>query len=141
MLVLSRKESESILIGDNIRITIIAAADGRARLGIDAPRHVHILREELSRDAYREVSAHDRAVRDSGSRETQSTNPAPAMPAPAMPASSNPAPAMPASSIPAATPSLAPRIARPEPAPSRLPLGNMLAAVMASGALGTNSAG
>lgn len=52
MLVLSRKESESILVGDNIRITVIAAADGRARIGIDAPRHVHILRQELSPDHY-----------------------------------------------------------------------------------------
>lgn len=52
MLVLSRKESESILIGDNVRITVITAADGRARIGIEAPRHVHILRQELSADAY-----------------------------------------------------------------------------------------
>ncbi len=52
MLVLSRKESESILIGDNVRITVITASDGRARIGIEAPRHVHILRQELSADAY-----------------------------------------------------------------------------------------
>lgn len=48
MLVLSRGKNESIIIGDNIKITIIEVRpDGTVRLGIDAPRDVEIHREEV----------------------------------------------------------------------------------------------
>lgn len=48
MLILRRKKNESLLIGDNIRITIIECAGDGVRLAIDAPKQVSILREELS---------------------------------------------------------------------------------------------
>ncbi len=48
MLILRRKKNESILIGDNIRITIIECASDGVRLAIDAPKQISILREELS---------------------------------------------------------------------------------------------
>ena len=48
MLILRRKKNESILIGDNIRITIIECASDGVRLAIDAPKPISILREELS---------------------------------------------------------------------------------------------
>lgn len=47
MLVLSRKEGESILIGDNVRVTINAIKGNRITLGIDADREVKIIRGEL----------------------------------------------------------------------------------------------
>lgn len=47
MLILSRKIDESILLGDDIRIKIISIDKGIVKLGIDAPSHVSILREEL----------------------------------------------------------------------------------------------
>ena len=47
MLVLARKLHQSILIGDTIRITVLEVRDGQVRLGIDAPRGVSILREEI----------------------------------------------------------------------------------------------
>lgn len=47
MLILSRKIDESILLGDDIRIKIISVDKGIVKLGIDAPSHVSILREEL----------------------------------------------------------------------------------------------
>ena len=49
MLILRRKKNESILIGDNIRITVVDCASDGVRIAIDAPRQVSILREELSR--------------------------------------------------------------------------------------------
>jgi carbon storage regulator len=49
VLVLSRKVGESILISESIRVTVLQAANGRIRLGIDAPREVKVLREELTR--------------------------------------------------------------------------------------------
>ncbi|MBN2555730.1 MAG: carbon storage regulator CsrA [Anaerolineales bacterium] len=47
MLVLTRRINESIMIGDDIVITILAVDGDKAKLGIDAPRDVAILREEL----------------------------------------------------------------------------------------------
>ncbi|MCI8664807.1 MAG: carbon storage regulator [Hungatella sp.] len=48
MLILRRKRNESLLIGENIRITIIECAADGVRLAIDAPKQISILREELS---------------------------------------------------------------------------------------------
>ena len=47
MLVLSRKESEKIKLGDDIVLTIVRVSGDRVRLGIDAPPDLLILREEL----------------------------------------------------------------------------------------------
>ncbi len=47
MLVLGRKTNESILIGDNIEITVLAVDGDRVKIGIKAPNSVRILRQEL----------------------------------------------------------------------------------------------
>jgi carbon storage regulator len=47
MLVISRKPGESLRIGDNIRLVIVRLHKDRVRVGIEAPNHVHIAREEL----------------------------------------------------------------------------------------------
>jgi len=47
MLILSRKENESIKIGDNIEIKIIQTGKGYAKVGIEAPKSLMILRKEL----------------------------------------------------------------------------------------------
>jgi carbon storage regulator len=47
MLVLSRKEMQTILIGENVTLHIVAIDGGRVRIGIDAPSDVKILRGEL----------------------------------------------------------------------------------------------
>ncbi len=47
MLVLSRKPGERILVGDEIRITVVRIGPNSVRLGIDAPGHMNIVREEL----------------------------------------------------------------------------------------------
>ena len=49
MLVLSRKERESIRLGDSIRITIVRLSGDRVRLGIEAPTDLIVLREELEK--------------------------------------------------------------------------------------------
>lgn len=48
MLVLSRKPGERILIGDQVQITIVRIGPNTVRLGIDAPREMNIVREELT---------------------------------------------------------------------------------------------
>ncbi len=47
MLVLSRKLSEGIRIGDNVRIIVVKIERNGVRLGIEAPDDVSIVREEL----------------------------------------------------------------------------------------------
>lgn len=48
MLVLTRKKTESIKIGNDIVITVIQTGKGTVRLGIEAPAHVRVLRGELA---------------------------------------------------------------------------------------------
>ena len=47
MLVLSRRQSETIVIADNIRVQVLEISGGRVRLAIEAPDHVSIDREEI----------------------------------------------------------------------------------------------
>lgn len=58
MLVLARKLDESIVIGDNIVVKIVAIENGVVKLGIDAPKEVSIIRDEL----IQEVTQHNRAA-------------------------------------------------------------------------------
>jgi carbon storage regulator len=47
MLVLARKESEQIVIGEGIVLTVLRIEHGRVRIGIEAPPDVHVVRDEL----------------------------------------------------------------------------------------------
>jgi len=47
MLVLSRKLNETILIGDNIKVTLLGVDGDKIKIGIDAPRDIKVFREEL----------------------------------------------------------------------------------------------
>jgi carbon storage regulator len=58
LLVISRKKGESLLIGDDIEITVSKIEDGTVKLSISAPRSVTILRKEL----YREVENENRSA-------------------------------------------------------------------------------
>ncbi len=47
MLVLSRKECETVVIGDNIRVTVLHIEGRNIRLGFEAPKDIEIHREEV----------------------------------------------------------------------------------------------
>ncbi|MGI6541614.1 MAG: carbon storage regulator CsrA [Limnochordia bacterium] len=47
MLVLTRKRDESIVIGDDIKITVVDVRGDQVKLGIEAPREISIHREEV----------------------------------------------------------------------------------------------
>ncbi len=49
MLILTRKLGESIIIEDNIKITVIDINKQQIKLGIDAPKHITINREEVAK--------------------------------------------------------------------------------------------
>jgi len=58
MLVLSRKKNESIIINDNIIVTVIEIRGDKVRLGFDAPKDIPIHRREVY-DAIRSREALD----------------------------------------------------------------------------------
>lgn len=51
MLILQRKAGESLLIGEEIEVTVLSVDAGRVRLAIEAPKSVSILRSELKNAA------------------------------------------------------------------------------------------
>ena len=62
MLILRRRAGETLLIGDDIKITVMDVYEGGVRLAIDAPKSIPVLRSEL-------LQAAD-ANRDAASKET-----------------------------------------------------------------------
>jgi carbon storage regulator len=47
MLILTRKEGESLRLGDDITVTVVSVKGGNVRIGIDAPRDLAVHREEI----------------------------------------------------------------------------------------------
>ena len=54
MLIITRKKGESLMIGDDIEITISKIDDGSVKIGIEAPKNVNILRKELYEEVEKE---------------------------------------------------------------------------------------
>ncbi len=59
MLVLSRKEGEKLVIGDNVVITVNRIAGNRVAIGIEAPREVAIVRGELAPPVSKSAKSED----------------------------------------------------------------------------------
>jgi len=74
MLVLSRQRDESIIIGDNIVITIVDVRGDKVRLGIDAPREVSVHRREIYEAIQRE-NKQAAQIRLDEARQIGKTNP------------------------------------------------------------------
>jgi carbon storage regulator len=47
MLILTRKEGESLRLGEDITVTVVSVKGGHVRIGITAPREVAVHREEI----------------------------------------------------------------------------------------------
>ena len=54
MLILTRRSGEAIDIGEEIQVTVLEVSGDHVRLGIEAPRHVRVLRKELREEVERE---------------------------------------------------------------------------------------
>ena len=70
MLVLTRKGNQSIMIGDDIEVSVLAIMGEKVRIGIDAPRTVPVFRKEV----YLEIQAGSRRGRTRTRRTTRSTS-------------------------------------------------------------------
>lgn len=67
MLVLTRHPQESLHIGDEIIVTVLGVHGNQVRLGIQAPAHVDVHREEI----YRRIQAEKRAAADTSPAHPQ----------------------------------------------------------------------
>ena len=47
MLILTRRPAETLVIGENVTVTVLAIQGGRVRLGVNAPRDIVVNREEI----------------------------------------------------------------------------------------------
>ena len=56
MLVLTRKTNQSIMIGDDIEITVLSVSGDKVRIGIEAPRDISVFRREVIDNAEAESS-------------------------------------------------------------------------------------
>lgn len=61
MLILTRKVGQSIVIADDTIVTVIESSGEQVRLGVDAPRHITVHREEV----YSQISQENVAARGS----------------------------------------------------------------------------
>jgi carbon storage regulator len=67
MLVLSREKDESIMIGDDVEITIVDVRGNKVRLGINAPREVSVHRKEIYLAIQKEKQ--ENAAKDEAAKE------------------------------------------------------------------------
>ena len=78
MLILTRKVNESLLVGDDIKLTVLGIKGGQIRIGISAPRDVSVHRQEVydriqqEQKGLKEAEGQDenRAIRGSARRVT-----------------------------------------------------------------------
>ncbi|MDB6061786.1 MAG: carbon storage regulator [Verrucomicrobiaceae bacterium] len=68
MLVLSRRLGETLIIGDDIKITVLGISGNQVRLGIAAPKDVSVHREEVYRRIQDEQGQPSPQSNDSGNQ-------------------------------------------------------------------------
>lgn len=69
MLVLSRKVNQSIMVGDNVRVVVVAVDRDQVKLGIEAPREIAVHRSEI----YEEIQRSNRSAAEGGAAAAQGT--------------------------------------------------------------------
>lgn len=47
MLILTRRIGESLMVGDEVTVTVLGVKGNQVRIGVDAPKHVAVHREEI----------------------------------------------------------------------------------------------
>ncbi len=59
MLILTRKIGESLIVGDNVVVTVLGVKGTQVRLGINAPKDISVHREEIYKKLTNEKSKSD----------------------------------------------------------------------------------
>jgi carbon storage regulator len=64
MLVLTRKSNQSIMIGDDIEVSVLAIMGEKVRIGIQAPRDIPVFRKEVYLEIQQEQGGSGKAARE-----------------------------------------------------------------------------
>ena len=70
MLILTRRISESIIIGDDVKLTVLGVKGNQVRIGIDAPKEVSVHREEIYMRIQQEKNGEQPAPSDTDQEES-----------------------------------------------------------------------
>jgi carbon storage regulator len=65
MLVLTRKSNQSIMIGDDVEVSVLSVMGEKVRIGIQAPQEIPVFRKEI----YLEIHREDGAIDDSAGQD------------------------------------------------------------------------
>lgn len=68
MLVLTRKSNQSIMIGDDVEISVLSVMGEKVRIGIQAPQEIPVFRKEIYLEIHREDAPLDGAAADEATR-------------------------------------------------------------------------
>ncbi len=77
MLVLTRRVGETLMIGDDITVTVLGVKGNQVRLGTTAPKNVEVHRQEIYWRAYPERAPWADAVRSAQAAQRETTTEAP----------------------------------------------------------------
>jgi len=67
MLVLTRKPNQSIMIGDDVEVSVLSVMGEKVRIGIQAPQEIPVFRKEI----YLEIHREDGSVQEGGRAEVK----------------------------------------------------------------------
>jgi carbon storage regulator len=56
MLILTRRANEKLMVGDDVTVTVLSISGNQVRIGVNAPRHVPVHREEIYEKVKRQKS-------------------------------------------------------------------------------------
>jgi carbon storage regulator len=63
MLVLTRKSNQSIMIGDDVEVSVLSVMGEKVRIGIQAPQEIPVFRKEIYLEIHREDGTGEQAAR------------------------------------------------------------------------------
>jgi carbon storage regulator len=71
MLVLTRKPNQSIMIGDDVEVSVLSVMGEKVRIGIQAPQEIPVFRKEIYLEIHREDGSDQEGRRAEGGRPVE----------------------------------------------------------------------